>query len=126
VITVPTDYNKLLQFARDMVEQCRVSSASRSAYYMSLNQIAETGRYDGNKALINKIDPHLSRIAAHIFSPVELKFTIDYDRMHPRQDLDRARVAAMQLTRQWDRTSTDILYGRVVRRQAVAAVRGVG
>jgi hypothetical protein len=114
MITVPTDYNKLLQFARDMVEQCRVSSASRSAYYMSLNQIAETGRYDGNKALINKIDPHLSRIAAHIFSPVELKFTIDYDRMHPRQDLDRARVAAMQLTRQWDRTSTDILYGRGV------------
>jgi len=114
MITVPTDYNKLLQFARDMVEQCRVSSASRSAYYMSLNQIAETGRYDGNKALINKIDPHLSRIASHIFSPVELKFSMDYDRIHAPKDLDRARVAAMQLTRQWDRTSTDILFGRGV------------
>ena len=41
-----------------------------------------------------------SLIAAHIFSPVELKFTIDYDRMRTPQDLDRARVAAMQITRQ--------------------------
>jgi hypothetical protein len=114
VITVPTEHRALLAFTRDMVEQCRVSAASRSACYMSLNQIAETGRYDGNKALINKIDPHLARIAAHIFSPVELKFSIDYDRMHPKQDLDRARVAAMQLTRQWDRSSTDILFGRGV------------
>ncbi len=114
MITVPTEHRALLAFTRDMVEQCRVSAASRSAYYASLNQIAETGRYDGGKALLNKIDPHLARIAAHIFSPVELKFTIDYDRMHPKQDLDRARVAAMQLTRQWDRSSTDILFGRGV------------
>lgn len=114
MITVPTDHRELLAFARQMVEQCRVSAASRSAYYQSLNQIAETGRYDGNKALINKIDPHLARIAAHIFSPVELKFSIDYDRMHQKTDLDRARVAATQLTRQWDRSSTDILFGRGV------------
>jgi len=114
MITVPTEHRALLAFARDMVEQCRVSAASRSAYYMSLNQIAETGRYDGQKALINKIDPHLARIAAHIFSPVELKFAIDFDRMHPKKDLDRGRVAAMQLTRQWDRSSTDILFGRGV------------
>lgn len=114
MITVPTEAVKLLQFTRDLVEQCRVSSASRSAYYMSLNRIAETGSYDGNKALINKIDPHLARVAAHIFSPVELKFSIDYDRMHDKKDLDRARVAALQLTRQWDRSSTDILFGRAV------------
>ncbi len=114
MITVPTDAKKLLDFTHVLVEQCNVSLPSRRAYYAGLNQIAETGRYDGTKALINKIDPHLSRIAAHIFSPVELKFSIDYDKMHPKQDLDRARVAAMQLTRQWDRSSTDILFGRGV------------
>jgi hypothetical protein len=114
MITVPTEHRELLAFARTMVEQCRVSAASRSAYYQGLNQIAETGRYDGQKALINKIDPHLSRIAAHLFSPVELKFSIDYDRMRPKQDLDRAKVAALQLTRQWDRASSDILFGRGV------------
>jgi len=114
MITVPTEHRELLNFARTMVEQCRVSAPSRSAYYMGLNQIAETGRYDGQKALINKIDPHLSRIAAHIFSPVELKFSVDYDRIQSKQNLDRAKVAALQLTRQWDRSSTDILYGRGV------------
>jgi hypothetical protein len=114
MITVPTEHRALLDFTRTMIEQCRVSAPSRSAYYQGLNQIAETGRYDGQKALINKIDPHLSRIAAHIFSPVELKFSIDYDRMYPKQELDRAKVAAMQLTRQWDRSSSDILFGRGV------------
>ena len=114
MIRVPTDHRELLAFANQMVETCRVSAPSRSAYYQSLNQIAETGSYDGTKALINFIDPHLARTAAHIFSPVELKFSIDYDRMYPKKDLDRARVAAMQLTRQWDRSSTDILFGRGV------------
>jgi hypothetical protein len=114
MITVPTEHRPLLDFARTMVEQCRVSAPSRSAYYQGLNQIAETGRYDGQKALINKIDPHLSRIAAHLFSPVELKFSIDYDRMQSKMNLDRAKVASLQLTRQWDRTSTDILFGRGV------------
>jgi hypothetical protein len=114
MIEVPTELNSLRTFARQMVEQCRVSAASRSAYYMSLNQIAETGRYDGQKALINKIDPHLARAAAHIFSPVELKFSVDFDRMYPKKNLDQARVAALQLTRQWDRSSTDILFGRGV------------
>jgi len=114
MITVPTDHTELLRFAQEMIEQCRVSVGNRAAYYRLLNMIAETGRYDNYKSLINLLNVHLARAAAHIFSPVELKFTVDYDNVYPKKDLDRAKVAAQQLTRQWDRSNTDILFGRGV------------
>lgn len=114
MISVPTNARELLDFANQMIEQCRVSAGNRVAYYRQLNQIAETGRYDGYKSLINLLNVHLARTAAHIFSPVELKFSVDFDNDYPKQQLDRAKVVAKQVTRQWDRSNTDILFGRGV------------
>jgi hypothetical protein len=114
MITVPTGQKDLLRFATELIEQCRVSVGSRGAYYRQLNVIAETGRYDNSKALINLLNSHLARAAAHIFSPVELKFSVDYDNLYPKRDLERAKVVAKQVTRQWDRSNTDALFGRGV------------
>src|SRR6516162_10626622 len=108
MISVPTEAKALLKFTNEIIEQCRVSSGMRAAYYRTLNQLAETGRYDGTKALLNLLNSHLSRTAAHIFSPVELKFAVDFDREYPKKDLDRAKVVAKQLTRVWDSSSLDI------------------
>lgn len=115
MIVVPAnDKSKLIAFAQDLIEKCRVSSASRVAYYKLLNSIAETGRYSGTKSLINLLHQHLERTAANLFSPFELKFAVDYDRIYPKEILDKAGVVATQLTRDWQRTNTDILMGRAV------------
>jgi hypothetical protein len=114
MLPVPKNERELISFARDTVEQCRVSVGARSAYCRLMNAIAETGRYDGTKALINMMNTHLERAAAHLFSPVELKFNIDFENRYPKREMDRAAVVANVLTRQWDRTNTDILFGRGV------------
>ena len=115
MISVPTAAKELLKFALELIEQCRVSVGARGAECRKYNVIAETGRYDSDsKALINLLNVHLARAAAHIFSPVELKFSIDFDNIYPKRDLDRAKVAGKLLTRQWDRSSTDTLFGRGV------------
>ena len=54
---VPKDHAKLVAFARDLIDQCRVSQGMRKSYYRLLNAIAETGKYDGTKALINMMAP---------------------------------------------------------------------
>lgn len=111
MIPVPTDKAKLLAFTLDLIEKCRVSSGQRAAYYKLLNSISETGRYDGIKSLINLLHKHLERTAAHLFSPVELKFQVDYDRIYPKVILDKAGVVGKQLTRDWQRNGTDTLFG---------------
>ena len=114
MIPVPTKKSDLLDFAQQLVQDCRVSVGMRAAYYRQLNLIAETGRYDGTKSLINMLNSHLTRTADHLFSPVELKFSIDFGRPKPKIEYERARVVAKELTRTWDRNNTDMTFGRGV------------
>src|SRR5882672_4916866 len=114
MLTIPTGEKELVSFANEMIQICSVSQAMRSAYYRLLNVIAETGRYDGTKALVNMMNTHLERTASHLFSPVELKFSLDYDNGYDANQIKRGEVIAKHLTRQWEKTSTDILFGRGV------------
>ena len=79
MITVPTDKQELVTFTNNLIEECRVSAPMRAAYYRSLSLIAETGRYDTAKSLINLLYKHLDRTAAHLYSAVELKFSVGFD-----------------------------------------------
>jgi len=114
MIPIPTGETKIVAFANELIETCRISQSMRAAYYRLLNTIAETGRYDGTKSLINMMNTHLERTASHLFSPVELKFAMDFDNSYPTTDIKRGEVFAKHLTRQWERTSTDTLFGRGV------------
>lgn len=114
MLEIPTAERELLAFTNDMIEACSVSQAMRASYYRLLNVISETGRYDGTKALVNMMNTHLERTASHLFSPVELKFSIDFDNEYDVNQVKRAEVVAKHLTRQWQRSSTDILFGRGV------------
>jgi len=103
MIPVPSGKQELLAFANDLVEQCRVSVGMRSSYYRQLNMVAETGRYDGMKSLINMLNFQLIRAADHLFSPVQLKFSIDFERPRPKVEYERAKAVAEVLTRTWER-----------------------
>lgn len=115
MITVPADdRKKLLALTNDLIEQCRISMAQRTAYYRLMQTIAATGRPNGVKSLINLLWKHCERTAAHLFSPVELKFSIDFERKHRKVDYDRAAQAATTLTRTWGRKNTDKRFARGV------------
>jgi hypothetical protein len=114
MIPIPTGEQKLIPFANELIETCRVSQANRAAYYRLLNQVAETGRPDGSKALINMMNSHLERTASHLFSPVELKFAYDFDNDYDAATIKRGQVAAKHLTRHWERQGLGHLFGQGV------------
>jgi len=114
MLRVPTKQEELIPFANDLIATCRVSVNTRAAYCRLMNAIAETGRYDGTKSLINLLYRHLTRTAAHLFSPVELKFALDFERPKPKRFLEMGQAAAHSLTRAWERNNTDIQFGRGV------------
>ena len=114
MIPVPTAEKELIPFANELIETCRVSQANRAAYYRLLNQVAETGRPDGSKALINMMNAHLERTSSHLFSPVELKFSYDFDNDYKPDVIKRGQIAAKHLTRQWEKSATGTLFGQGV------------
>ena len=114
MIPVPSDERDILALAQDLIEKCRVSVGARSTYYRLMSTIAETGRYDGSKSMLNLMFKHLTDTAAHIFSPVELKFIVDFEHEYPKNIVDRGRVVGNTLTRAWERTSTDMMFGQGV------------
>jgi len=111
---VPTKHSELVGRTREWIEECNVTVGQRKAYYRLLNAIAETGKYDGTKSLLNKMNTHLNRVAAHMFSPVELKFSIDFDRVYNKKIYAQAAEVAKIATRTWDRNGTDNTFGRGV------------
>jgi hypothetical protein len=111
---IPTDSKKLLDKANEWIEACRASAGMRAAYYRTMNALAETGRYDGTKALINMLHKALDETAAHLFSPVELRFSMDFERPYPKLIYERGKEAAKGVTRLWERNSTDVTFARGV------------
>ena len=114
MIELPKDNRELLDVANTLIEQCRVSMGMRQAYYRLMNAIAETGRFDGTKSLINLLYSHLCRTASHLYSPVELKFTVDFDHPYPKNVLERASEVGKAVSRTWERNNVDSTFGRGV------------
>lgn len=114
MIEIPSNNDKLLALATELIEQCNVSVGMRASYYRLMNAVAETGRTDGSKSLINMLYQLMARTAAHLFSPVELKFSLDFGHPQSKETLDRAAQVGKELTRVWERNGTDITFGRGV------------
>jgi len=111
---VPDKKKDLIAKANEWIEMCRASQGMRASYYRTMNALAETGRYDGTKSLLNMLHKALDETAAHLFSPVELKFSMDFERPYPKDIYARGAEAAKGVTRIWERNSTDIAFGRGV------------
>lgn len=111
MIPLPTERRQLLSKVLELVEACRSSQGARAAYYRLINAVVETGRQDGTKSLINKLYNHLDRLASHLYSPTELRFDVDFENPYPKNILERGKAAAKILTREFERTNTDMLFG---------------
>lgn len=116
MIELPTGQQELVSFTNDLVERCNVSVGGRTAYYRLLSAIYETGRYDGTKSLVNTLPNHITRLAGMLYSPVELKFSMDFTNPYPQRELERAKESAKLLSRRWGLpgTNADVLWGRGV------------
>lgn len=114
MIPLPTDRKKLIPAALELIETCRASQGGRAAWYRILSQIIEAGREDGSRALINMLYRLVDKTASHLFSPAELQFTIDYESPQIKKFLEMGEATGKILTRQWERTNTDMTFARGV------------
>ena len=83
---LPSSKTLLTKRTQDIKETCRASASQRAALCRLQNQWIETGRSNGNRALVNKLYAHNDRLASHLFSPSELAFMVDFEAHYARYD----------------------------------------
>lgn len=112
---IPTRQKDLTKYALNVIEDCRVSQPQRSAAYRAYGQWVESGRASGGLALANLLYSHLDRLASHLFSPSELRFSIDFENLYPKEFLEKGAVVARVVSREWERKNIDMLFGHGVK-----------
>lgn len=112
---LPTKHADLVDAAKNIVETCRVSAGQRAAAYRQYGQWIETGRQAGGLALANLLYSHEERLSAHLFSPSDLRFNMDFENHYDGDMLKKAKVAAGVISREWERRGIDMLFGQGVR-----------
>jgi hypothetical protein len=111
---LPQDNKLLVRQVMEINEICRSDVGQRAAYYRQLNMIVESGKSDGSRSLINLLYSLIDRLASHLFSPTEIRFSMDFENEYPEEILKRGNVATRLLARSFERTNTDILFAQGV------------
>lgn len=111
---VPTDPKKLDKFVQNLTTDCRVSCTDRATAARVLRQWKLTGSNDGNAAIYNRLETHIGRKAAYLFSPVDLRFQLEFENHYTSEILQKSEVAALYLTKQVEKQNLDILFAQSV------------
>ena len=111
MLQVPTKESDLIRFTNEHIEICMQSAAGRASECRLINAIVETGRTDGAKSKMNMLYNHLDRLTAYLYSPTDLRFTLDIENDYPERIYQQAGVVARSLTRDWERNNIDTMFG---------------
>lgn len=112
---IPNDDQDLLKLVKDTIDICCHSMGQRQSMYRQYRQWIETGRSNGGKSLHNRLYAHQDRLQSYLFSPSDLRFTVDFENSYPKNILLQADVAARVLTREWERNNIDITFAEGVK-----------
>lgn len=112
---IPSDKKELKKLAQETIEICNFSSGQRQAQYRQLRRWIETGRANGGKSLCNRLYSHTDRLQSYLFSPVDLRFAIDFENHYPKDFLLQAEMAARVLTREFERKNIDLVFAEGVK-----------
>lgn len=112
---IPDNKKELEKLAQDTIEICNRSRGNRQALYRHYKQWIELGRESGEKSLHNRLYAHTDRLQSYLFSPADLRFTIDFENHYTKDWLLKGEVAARVLSREWERSNIDLTFAEGVK-----------
>lgn len=104
---LPRSADDLVRFTREVVDECLISRESRKSLYRSLTSIFYTGSDDGNPAKHNRAFSHVDKLSSYLFSPAEVRFTLEFEGSTSGKWKHMAETAARQLNRNFARSKAD-------------------
>ena len=94
-------------WAREIISMCMISRQDRILQSQTMRNFYFTGSADGTAGVDNEIFPEIDHIASMLFSPVDPRFYIGYDRNESAENRAMADAAASYLSRDFRRRGVD-------------------
>ena len=111
---LPSNKADFLAKVLEIKDVCRASASRRASLCRLQHHWIQTGRASGQRSLVNLLYSHIDRLASHLFSPVELRFVLDFEAHYPKETLSQGETAARSLTREWEHKAMDIAFASAV------------
>lgn len=95
------------EFASDLLEKCTTSRSDRLQRGTMLKNLFLTGNEDGNSAIYNHTYAFLDNLSSYLYSPVELRFNIDFYGSSSSVERAKMRSATSELHKYFRRSGLD-------------------
>jgi len=102
---------KLGDWARELIDECSTSRERRIEQYKLFKSYFWSGTDYGVQARYNRCGAHCDRLASYLFSPADVRFSIELDQTQDPADQDNVDAAARYLNREFHRCCVDIEVG---------------
>ena len=106
--------SQLGSWARDLIDECSVSLKDRITRGIAFRNLYLTGDAEGDSAVYNKCYSHIETLSSQLYSPVELRFNVDYYGFASAVHKAMAYTASNELHRQIRGSISDIKFGSAV------------
>ena len=100
---IPDDYQELQRFTRQVVADCLVSQPQRRMQARQWRQLFYTGSMSARPSKHNKCFSHVDKLSSYLFSPSEVRFTVEFDGDGEKEWQDKAERASQYLNRNFNR-----------------------
>lgn len=115
---IPKDHDGLKSFARDIVEQCQVSQAERRMQSRSWRQLYYSGTLFSKASKHNKCYSLIDKLTSFLYSPAEVRASIDINADEQEQFGDIAEAAGSLLNQEFNRvhagSNCSLMFGQGV------------
>jgi hypothetical protein len=113
-LRLPAKSDNLVEWSKELVEECYVSREERRDQIGSWIAYYYMGRADGQQARYNRIFSHIDRLASMLFSPVDVRFGLEYDETEGEAIIKQGQAAGRYLNREFHRCGIDMDFSQGV------------
>lgn len=105
---------RVANWCREIITECSVSRQDRIEQCQVMRNFYFTGTADGTSSIDNEIFPEVDQLASSLFSPVDPRFAMEFDRNTTEENRAIGDATASYLSRDFRRRGVDECFAEAV------------
>lgn len=111
---IPSKSEELIPWTSNLIEECRVSVDDRRAAAKFWRNLYFTGQASSVDSKHNKCFSHVNKLAAYLFSPSDVRFSIDFEGEDEKEWSDKVTRGERRLNAEFKRRKCGIAFSQAL------------
>lgn len=120
---IPRNERALIAFTKDLIDECTVSRETRLGNYRLYKALFYNGAMDGSSSKHNKCYTTIDKLGSYLFSPADVRFTIEFEADETAEWSSMADMAARHLNREFYRRRCGLAFSQA---NNIGLMKGAG